>query len=69
MRERACRVVPLGPILLVRIVERDYGEPFFRVVEEFDVTADIARLVAGAEPAQPARDLLPGEATVGRNGA
>ena len=79
MRERVCRVVPLGPVLLVRIVERDYGGADWRLVEEFDVTSDIARLVAASEetPARPlpeASTLAPerrgeGEAVgVGRNG-
>lgn len=51
MRERIARLSMWGPnTLYVQIVERNWGDPAWRVVEEFDVTPQLHALTAGMPP-------------------
>jgi hypothetical protein len=49
MRERQCRLIRHGEQIFARVVERAFGETTWRLVEEWDVSADLPRLVAEAE--------------------
>ena len=51
MRERDLFLAMLQPgVYVARIVERFYGAPNWVVVEEFDVSRDIAGILEAAQP-------------------
>jgi len=70
MRERDLFLAMLQPgVYVARIVERFYGAPNWVVVEEFDVSRDIAGIVEAAqpkdvepEPGEPEGDGSPSDA-------